>query len=101
MFLPERWLPKEQRQELEPEIFCEDAPFTLKQAAFLAFSCGPANCIGKQLAFMEIRMAICSLLHEFDFKFAPGYDPSRYEDDFRDYYIAIRGPLPVVLDRRT
>jgi len=100
-FLPERWLSKELRQELEPEIFREDAPYILNQTVYLAFSCGPANCIGKQLAYTEMRMAVCLLLHWFDFKFAPGYDPRRYEDDFRDYYIAVRGPLPVVLARRT
>lgn len=100
LFLPERWLSKDQRERLEPEIFNQSIPYVLNQTAFLAFSYGPANCVGKQLAYTEMRLVICSLLHHFDFKFACGYSPLQYEYDLRDYYVALRGPLITSLTPR-
>ncbi|KAF9443752.1 cytochrome P450 [Macrolepiota fuliginosa MF-IS2] len=99
-FLPERWLPEGQRVALEPEIFNNKTTFTLNQNAFLAFSHGPANCVGKHLAYVEMRMVICTMLHQFGLKFAPGYNPQQYEDDIRDYYIAAKGSLPVMVTCR-
>lgn len=100
LFLPERWLSQEKRERLEPNFFNDRVPYILNQSAFLAFSYGPANCVGRQLAYVEMRMAICLLLDRFMLKFAPGYNPSRYEDEFRDYYIVVKGSLPVLLTLR-
>lgn len=100
LFLPERWLSQEKRETLEPNFFNDRVPYILNQSAFLAFSYGPANCVGRQLAYVEMRMAICLLLDRFMLKFAPGYNPSRYEDEFRDYYIVVKGSLPVLLTLR-
>ncbi|KXN81314.1 Cytochrome P450 67, partial [Leucoagaricus sp. SymC.cos] len=100
MFLPERWLSEEVRESLEPDIFNDKNPFNLNQSAFLAFSHGPANCLGKQLAYVKMRVAICALLHRYALKFAPGYNPLQYEEDYRDYYIVVKGPLPVILTPR-
>lgn len=100
MFLPERWLSKDLREKLEPDLFNEKVPYRLNQSAFLPFSYGPANCVGKQLAYVEMRMAICLLLHRFTLRFAPGYNPSQYEDEFRDYYIVVKGDLPILLTIR-
>ncbi|CAK8684876.1 unnamed protein product [Clavelina lepadiformis] len=33
---------------------------------YMPFGAGPRNCIGMRFALMEIKMAICKLLHEFD-----------------------------------
>ncbi|KAF9443751.1 cytochrome P450 [Macrolepiota fuliginosa MF-IS2] len=99
-FIPERWLPEDQRGKLEPAIFADKDAYRLNQNAFLTFSYGPANCIGKQLAWVEMRMVICLLTRQFDFEFAPGYDPSQFERDIRDYYIMVKGALPTVLSPR-
>jgi cytochrome P450 len=100
MFLPERWLSKDLREKLEPDLFNDKAPYALNQTAFLPFSYGPANCVGKQLAYVEMRMTLCHLLHRFTLKFAPGYNPWQYEENYHDHYIVVKGPLPVVLESR-
>jgi len=99
-FIPERWLSQDQRERLKPEIFNQSTQYVLDQSAFLAFSYGPANCVGKQLAYTEMRLVICLLSHHFDFKFASGYDPIRYENELWDYYVTLKGPLPAVLTPR-
>ncbi|KAG6815053.1 hypothetical protein H0H93_011139, partial [Arthromyces matolae] len=55
-FLPERWLTPEQQAELEPGIFKDPSATVTNQLAFVPFSFGPSNCVGKNLAWMEMRM---------------------------------------------
>jgi len=99
-FIPERWLPKDQREKLEPTIFSRNGEYRLNQNALLAFSYGPANCIGKQLAWVEMRMVVCLLVKNFDLSFVPGYNPCQYESEMRDYYLTIKGSLPAILSPR-
>ncbi|KAL0070487.1 hypothetical protein AAF712_002319 [Marasmius tenuissimus] len=42
--------------------------------AFIPFSYGPANCVGKNLAKLEMMMVLTMLLQKFDFEFAQGFD---------------------------
>ncbi|KAF8265715.1 high nitrogen upregulated cytochrome P450 monooxygenase 2 [Lactarius quietus] len=61
-FLPERWL-------------STGSPAgEHNTAAFFPFSYGPANCAGKNLALLEMRMLLCWVLRRFRFSEAPG-DP--------------------------
>ncbi|KAJ5085466.1 hypothetical protein N7532_010237 [Penicillium argentinense] len=53
-FHPERWLGKDAR-------FNED-----RKDSFNPFSYGPQGCIGKKLAYCEIRLILCKLLWNFD-----------------------------------
>ncbi|KKK19858.1 hypothetical protein P175DRAFT_0252155 [Aspergillus ochraceoroseus IBT 24754] len=57
-FLPERWLD-------DPE-FATD-----KKAALQPFSFGPRNCLGKNLAYHEMRILLANVLYNFDFTLAP------------------------------
>jgi cytochrome P450 len=57
-FVPERWLPEGNNK---PEIFNND-----KLDAVQTFSFGPRNCIGRNLAMMEIKLILVRLLREFD-----------------------------------
>lgn len=52
-FLPERWLAR-------------DGQESLRNYAFNPFSIGPRNCIGMQLAYVEIRLILARLLWNFD-----------------------------------
>ena len=53
-FKPERWLK-------------EDGSFnTPKPYTWLTFSAGPRSCIGKQLAFMEMKLIVIHLLRQYE-----------------------------------
>ncbi|KAF5379710.1 hypothetical protein D9615_005671 [Tricholomella constricta] len=103
-FLPERWLPPAQQAELEPGLFTdteqENSTVVLNANAFIPFSVGPSNCVGKNLAWMEMRMLVCRLVQAFEMRFGEGYDPGRWEEDMLDYFVTIKGRLPVVLTPR-
>ena len=74
--------------------------FTTNTSAFIPFSTGPANCVGKNLALLEMRLAVAAIVQRFDVKFAPGYDPTKWEEDLQDFFIYKIGKLPVVLYAR-
>ncbi|KAK4210329.1 cytochrome P450 [Rhypophila decipiens] len=63
-FIPERWLAEEPK-------FPND-----RMDASLPFSVGPRDCIGKNLAYMEMRVILARLLWNFDMEFA---DPAEGE----------------------
>lgn len=56
-FIPDRWLPSDEKQE----CFNND-----KLDAVQTFSFGPRNCIGRNLAMMEIKLILVRLLWQFD-----------------------------------
>lgn len=49
-------------------------PNSRTRGAFMPFSDGPRNCVGKYFARMEYTMLIATLFHKFDFVPAPGYE---------------------------
>ncbi|KAJ5591827.1 uncharacterized protein N7459_002196 [Penicillium hispanicum] len=53
-FMPERWLGNDARFEKD------------KKDVLQPFSLGPRNCLGKNLAYCEIRLILCKLLYNFD-----------------------------------
>ncbi|KAI9592311.1 cytochrome P450, partial [Syncephalis fuscata] len=58
-FLPERWLvPNEQLIEMKK--------------AFVPFSFGPRACLGRNLAWMELKLTISALIRRFDMKHITG-----------------------------
>ncbi|TFY79311.1 hypothetical protein EWM64_g4697 [Hericium alpestre] len=75
-YIPERWLSAENNT-----------------AAFIPFSHGPSNCVGKNLALMEMRMVVCALLQRFELLPAEGFE--RWEDSLEDYFVFKKSPLPV------
>ncbi|EAU85431.2 high nitrogen upregulated cytochrome P450 monooxygenase 2 [Coprinopsis cinerea okayama7 len=99
-FIPERWLPPEQREALEPSIFNSRTPFILNTAAFTPFSIGTAGCAGKSLAWMEMRMLVCLIMQRYNMHLADFYDPEQYLSEMKDYFIMIKGELPIVLTPR-
>ncbi|KAI9648875.1 hypothetical protein NHQ30_003516 [Ciborinia camelliae] len=64
-FLPERWLPE--TRDLPP--FDRD-----KKECMQAFSYGPRNCLGKNIARAEMRLLFAKLLWRFDWKLEEGQE---------------------------
>ncbi len=82
-FIPDRWLATDK----EP-------------LAFIPFSFGPANCVGRQLAKREMMMVVCLLLQRFTFTFAPGFQSGAWLNQLHDHLITTRGALHTVVKLR-
>jgi len=99
-FLPERWLSEKQRTALEPNIFSSQEKYIHNTDAFIPFSTGPTSCPGKNLAWMEMRMAVSVIISRFDLQLDPSYDLQKWYEDIHDYFSMAKGPLPTLLSPR-
>ena len=101
MFWPDRWLPD---GAVRTSPYDPRSTFTGKivtnQTAFIPFSYGPANCAGRALALVEMRVITALLMQRFEIQFAPGYNPTDWEDQLEDFFAVCNGPLPVTLTPR-
>ncbi|KAJ7579881.1 cytochrome P450 [Mycena floridula] len=82
-FWPERWLDGE--------------GFHTNQAAFIPFSIGPMNCVGKPIAQMELRFVIATLVQQFDMDLEASWGRNQWEDELEDYFVFKKGALPVII----
>lgn len=95
-FWPERWL----EESSSVDKLTTGSTLIHNTEAFIPFSFGPAHCIGKQLAYREMRIVIASMLQKFDICFEKGYNTEQWLDDLRDEFLLVKGKLPVVLQAR-
>ena len=98
-FWPERWLLAAADDD-DDDGEKRGEGFVHNETAFLAFSHGPMNCVGKNLAMLEMRLVLCALLQRFRFALRKGWDAGSYERNYRDYFTSPRPELPVVLEVR-
>ena len=69
-FVPERWLPN-----IDPKSeFSRD-----DRAACQPFSLGTRNCIGKNLAYAEMRLILAKVLYHFDLSPGDGLEGDWFE----------------------
>lgn len=72
--------------------------------AFSPFSFGPASCVGKNLALIELRAVTCALVQRFEFEFEnagkEGFRPTEWEEAIEDYLVASRPPLMAKVEAR-
>ena len=91
-FIPERWLSGDGSSE----------QYLTSRDAFIPFSAGPRNCVGRPLAQMTMRYVLASLMWNFDMEFnTPTYDPSSWERDIEDRFILSKGSLQVRITQRS
>lgn len=84
-FLPERWL--------------GDARFESdKRDAFMPFSIGPRNCIGRNLAYSEMRLILARMVWSFDIRLAE--ESVGWDMRSKVYMLWEKGPIYVYLTRR-
>lgn len=93
VFWPDRWLIAEGLQS-HPEKIVHNPN------AWIPFSFGPANCVGKNIAMQEMRSVLCHLVQRLDVRLADGYDPDDYERDMEDRLVFAIASLPVVVEQR-
>jgi cytochrome P450 len=61
--------------------------------SFYPFSFGPAACIGKNLAYVELRLILAKLLWRFDVLPEPGSE--QWLDNMRSYTLWDKPPLMI------
>lgn len=84
----------------EKFLSADDAPVITNAQAFIPFSFGPANCAGKNMAMLEMRILTALLVHKFELKFADGHDPHKWEDSMEDLFVVKLSEMPVTVSRR-
>ncbi|KAF5024602.1 hypothetical protein F66182_3365 [Fusarium sp. NRRL 66182] len=86
-FIPERW------EGTDPRCVND------KKGAFEPFSYGSRNCIGKNLAYAEMRLILSRLIWNFDFKL---FDPKDKDWIYDQYMYGLweKPPLKVYLSHR-
>jgi len=68
-FRPERWIPLDAETHLDgPSPLQEPRQIAKAREAFCAFSLGSRGCVGKQLAYMELCLALARVLWTFDMR---------------------------------
>ncbi|KAL3475518.1 cytochrome P450 [Aspergillus californicus] len=82
-FIPERWLPEATTDPQSP--FFND-----KRDVLQPFSVGPRNCIGRNLAYNEIRLILARVIWAFDLELSP---ESQAWDDQKSYILWDKPPL--------
>ena len=90
-FWPERWI-----QAASSANAVMGMKLIHEPAAFFPFSYGPANCAGKGLAMLEMRMVVSAIMQRLDLSLAEGFNAGVYESNMLEYFIMTRPLLPVV-----
>ncbi|KAL5359671.1 cytochrome P450 [Aspergillus floccosus] len=83
-----------------PERFTDRPDLITHKDAWGPFSVGPYNCIGKNLAYMEIRGLTARLLTEFDVSLAPGEDGQKLINESRDHFTLGLPPFSLSFEKR-
>ncbi|KAK3381046.1 cytochrome P450 monooxygenase [Podospora didyma] len=89
-FIPERWM-----DETDAEVFGTKLDRS-RQHALQPFSVGPRNCIGKNLAYVEMRVILARFIWNFDFELADRADVY-WAVNCRHYNLTVKGKLNVRL----
>ncbi|KAK7187825.1 benzoate 4-monooxygenase cytochrome P450 [Paraphaeosphaeria sporulosa] len=77
-FIPERWTTR-------PDL-------VINKDAFIPFSTGPYDCVGKRLAYMEMRSVIARIVDEFDIHLPDGFIQEDYWKKVKDHITAAAPP---------
>lgn len=92
-YRPQRFLPQD--HPMYDARFAND-----NMACFHPFSAGPRDCIGKNLAYAEMRLIAARILLRFDVELAPGASEDWLEQQ-RVFVVWKKDPLMLNLTERT
>lgn len=83
-FRPERWIGEDGQLEL------------INPYKYPVFQAGPRICLGKDLALVEMKMVVASLVENFEFKLSTGFKPKMAFGAT----LIMRNGLPMIIKRR-
>ncbi|GLJ48909.1 hypothetical protein SUGI_1031680 [Cryptomeria japonica] len=84
-------------EEFKPERWLKNGEFVGENAyKFAAFNAGPRICMGKEMAFIQMKSVVASIVHSFSVKVEEGF-VAMYTLDFN---MRMKGGLPVILTKR-
>ncbi|KAF5310744.1 hypothetical protein D9619_007782 [Psilocybe cf. subviscida] len=92
-FMPERWISASSASTTK---------FSTSRDAFIPFSLGQQNCVGRPLALMEMRYLLATLVRNFEIEFDDSeVGMQQWTDGLEDRYtFQPKGTLPVKISRR-
>ncbi|KAF2725012.1 putative cytochrome P450 [Polychaeton citri CBS 116435] len=90
----------ERCEEFLPQRWYGDENLIKHKDAFSPFSSGPFGCIGKNLAYMEIRTVTARILDKFNVALAPGEDGTELLTKSVDHFTVGLGDLWLCFTRR-
>ncbi|GJE86759.1 cytochrome P450 [Phanerochaete sordida] len=93
LFWPDRWL-------IASGLLSHPEKIVHNSEALIPFSTGSRNCVGKNLALLEMKMVTCHILQRLEFRFADAWDPRQWSEDLEDVFVSRMGQLPVVVQAR-
>jgi cytochrome P450 len=102
-FIPERWISNDSKSSNSLSVGLSEhdgVEFVTNHAAFIPYSLGPMNCVGKPLAQMELRVVVATMVQDLDMELDMSWDAARWERDMQDHFIFTKGKLPVRVSRR-
>ncbi|UZJ53652.1 hypothetical protein CBS101457_002972 [Exobasidium rhododendri] len=86
-FIPDRWLHEPKKNERH------------NVQAFSAFGYGTTACIGRNLAFMEMRTVLAAFVMRFDFYMEPS-DAQDFRQSIRDQFVVAAGEMTMQISAR-
>lgn len=86
-------------EQFIPERFFSQPELIKNKDAWVPFSIGPYGCIGKNLAYMEIRTLTALLISSFDIVLAPGEDGHALLHSVDHFTIGLK-PVKMILTKR-
>ncbi|RDK38750.1 cytochrome P450 [Aspergillus phoenicis ATCC 13157] len=84
-----------------PERWTDEKPdWIMNRAAYFPFVGGAYSCVGKGLAYIELRVVVAMLFGRFNVRLAEGEDGRRFREETRDTFVASLGEFRVVFSER-
>jgi len=97
-FIPERWIQNDPYWTAEKNSK-EERRHVVE--AFIPFSQGPANCIGKNLALLEMRLVVSYIMKNFELDFHEGWKGrDTWLGELTDYSLLMKTEFPVTVKMR-
>lgn len=91
--MPRRWLIAEGHEQSTKTL-------VHNPNAFIPFSFGPANCVGKNMALLEMKILVCHLVQRLNLRLADGWDTAEWDRNIEERFVMRVGKLPVIVSPR-